>query len=154
MRTVVSELSGRGNILHLAERGNVEADPSRAREVLERVKHLESRGYTFEAAEASVEMMLRRTHAEYRAPFKLVDFMVVVEHREGRGLFAEATVKVEVEGRVMHTAAEGNGRSTRSRPRCARRSRTATPRSTTSISPTTRSASSTPTKAPPPPPAC
>ena len=109
MRTVVSELSGRGNILHLAERGNVEADPSRAREVLERVKHLESKGYTFEAAEASVEMMLRRTHAEYRAPFKLVDFMVVVEHREGRGLFAEATVKVEVEGRVMHTAAEGNG---------------------------------------------
>ena len=109
MRTVVSELSGRGNILHLAERGNVEADPSRAREVLERVKQLESKGYTFEAAEASVEMMLRRTHAEYRAPFKLVDFMVVVEHREGRGLFAEATVKVEVEGRVMHTAAEGNG---------------------------------------------
>ena len=77
--------------------------------MLERVKHLESRGYTFEAAEASVEMMLRRTHAEYRAPFKLVDFMVVVEHREGRGLFAEATVKVEVEGKVMHTAAEGNG---------------------------------------------
>jgi 2-isopropylmalate synthase len=109
MRTVVSELSGRGNILHLAERGNVEADSSRAREVLERVKHLESRGYTFEGAEASVEMMLRRTHAEYRAPFKLVDFMVVVEHREGRGLFAEATVKVEVEGKVMHTAAEGNG---------------------------------------------
>ncbi len=109
MRTVVSELSGRGNILHLAERGNVEADSSRAREVLERVKHLESKGYTFEAAEASVEMMLRRTHAEYRAPFRLVDFMVVVEHREGRGLFAEATVKVEVEGKVMHTAAEGNG---------------------------------------------
>jgi 2-isopropylmalate synthase len=54
-------------------------------------------------------MMLRRTHADYRPPFKLVDFMVVVEHRAGRGLFAEATVKVEVEGRVMHTAAEGNG---------------------------------------------
>jgi 2-isopropylmalate synthase len=109
LRTVVSELSGRGNILHLAERGKVDADASRAREVLDRVKQLESRGYTFEAAEASVEMMLRRTHSEYRAPFRLVDFMVVVEHREGRGLFSEATVKVEVGGRTVHTAAEGNG---------------------------------------------
>ncbi|HVR29636.1 MAG TPA: citramalate synthase [Thermoanaerobaculia bacterium] len=109
MRTVVSELSGRGNILHLAERQALATDASRAREVLERVKDLESKGYTFEGAEASVEMMLRRTHAEYRAPFQLVDFMVVVEHREGRGLFSEATVKVEVEGRLVHTAAEGNG---------------------------------------------
>jgi 2-isopropylmalate synthase len=109
MRTVVSELSGRSNILHLAEREKVEADPTRAREVLEQVKLLESKGYTFEAAEASVEMMLRRTHAEYRPPFRLIDFMVVVEHREGRGLLAEATVKVEVEGKVLHTAAEGNG---------------------------------------------
>jgi len=109
MRTVVSELSGRGNILHLAQRQALHADSSRARAVLELVKQLESKGYTFEGAEASVEMMLRRTHAEYRAPFKLVDFMVVVEHREGRGLFSEATVKVEVEGRPVHTAAEGNG---------------------------------------------
>jgi 2-isopropylmalate synthase len=109
MRTVVSELSGRGNILHLAERQELAADSSRAREVLERVKLLENKGYTFEGAEASVEMMLRRTHAEYRAPFKLVDFMVVVEHREGRGLFSEATVKVEIENRMVHTAAEGNG---------------------------------------------
>jgi len=109
MRTVISELSGRGNILHLAERENVQADPTRAREVLERVKLLESKGYTFEAAEASVEMMLRRTHAEYTPAFELIDFMVVVEHRAGRGLFAEATVKVDVAGKVMHTAAEGNG---------------------------------------------
>jgi 2-isopropylmalate synthase len=109
MRSVVSELSGRGNILHLAERQALTADSSRAREVLERVKQLESKGYTFEGAEASVEMMLRRTHAEYRSPFKLIDFMVVVEHREGRGMFSEATVKVEVRGRLAHTAAEGNG---------------------------------------------
>jgi 2-isopropylmalate synthase len=109
MRTVVSELSGRGNILHLAERQALTTDSSRAREVLEQVKLLESKGYTFEGAEASVEMMLRRTHAEYRRPFELKDFMVVVEHREGRGLFSEATVKVEVAGRLVHTAAEGNG---------------------------------------------
>ncbi|MEE2777941.1 MAG: citramalate synthase [Acidobacteriota bacterium] len=109
MRTVVSELSGRGNILHLAERQGVDADRTAAREVLDQVKTLESKGYTFEGAEASVEVMLRRTQAGYEAPFQLIDFMAVVEHREGRGLFSEATVKVEVKGQVEHTAAEGNG---------------------------------------------
>jgi len=39
----------------------------------------------------------------------LIDFMVVVEHRQGRGIFAEASVKVKVGDAVMHTAAEGNG---------------------------------------------
>ena len=109
MRTVVSELSGRGNILHLAEKQGVEADRSRAREVLDQVKDLESKGYTFEGAEASVEMMLYRASDDYRPAFHLVDFMVVVEHREGRGLFSEATVKVDIDGKVAHTAAEGNG---------------------------------------------
>jgi 2-isopropylmalate synthase len=109
MRSVVSELSGRGNIVHLAARQAVEADRARAAEVLEEVKALERAGYSFEAAEASVELLLRRREATYRAPFRLVDFMAVVEHREGRGLFAEATVKVEVGGEVQHTAAEGTG---------------------------------------------
>ncbi|MDX1385597.1 MAG: alpha-isopropylmalate synthase regulatory domain-containing protein, partial [Thermoanaerobaculia bacterium] len=109
MRTVVSELSGRGNILHLAERQGVDADRAEAREVLDEVKSLEAKGYTFEGAEASVEMMLRRARPGYQAPFHLIDFMAVVEHREGRGLFSEATVKVEVGGEIVHTAAEGNG---------------------------------------------
>jgi 2-isopropylmalate synthase len=109
MRTVVSELSGRGNILHLAERQGLDADRAEAREVLERVKQLESKGYTFEGADASVEMMLRRARGGYESPFHLIDFMVVVEHREGRGLFSEATVKVDVRGDIAHTAAEGNG---------------------------------------------
>lgn len=109
MRTVVSELSGRGNILHLAERQGLATDTAGARRVLEQVKQLESKGYTFEGAEASVEMMLQRVREDYRPPFHLVDFMVVVEHREGRGLFSEATVKVDIAGQVIHTAAEGNG---------------------------------------------
>ena len=69
----------------------------------------ESRFY-FEGAEASVEL---RTSAwmqpDYRPPFELIDFMTVVEHREGRGILAEATVKVRVGDEIMHTAAEGNG---------------------------------------------
>lgn len=109
MRTVVSELSGRGNIAHLAAGAGI-AETPHAREVLYKVKELENRGYSFEAAEASVELMLRRAEPGYEAPFRLIDFLTVVEHRDGRGLVAEATVKVEVPGgAIAHTAAEGNG---------------------------------------------
>jgi 2-isopropylmalate synthase len=70
---------------------------------------LEARGFAFEAAEASVAMMLKRQEMYYKPPFELVDFFVNVEHRDGRGTFAEATVKVRVKGEILHTAAEGNG---------------------------------------------
>ena len=54
-------------------------------------------------------MRLKRKEAGYQPPFELVDFLVNVEHRSGRGLFAEAMVKVLVAGEVHHTAAEGDG---------------------------------------------
>jgi len=54
-------------------------------------------------------MMLKRQEQGYEPPFELVDFSVNVEHRQGRGIFAEATVKVKVKGELFHTAAEGNG---------------------------------------------
>jgi 2-isopropylmalate synthase len=53
--------------------------------------------------------MLQRSQPGYAPPFELIDFAVNVEHRRGRGIFAEATVKVRVAGEVLHTAAEGNG---------------------------------------------
>ena len=111
MRVVVSELSGRGNLISKAEEYGLEvrdAGPSVVG-VLNEIKALEARGFSFEAAEASVAMMLRRQQPGYRAPFELVDFSVLVEHRQGRGVLAEATVKVRVHGEVIHTAAEGNG---------------------------------------------
>jgi len=77
--------------------------------VLNDVKELEARGFSFEAAEASVAMMLKRQQPGYKPSFELVDFLVNVEHRQGRGIFAEAMVKVKVDGEVLHTAAEGNG---------------------------------------------
>ena len=70
---------------------------------------LESRGFSFEAAEASVALLMKRGEAGYRPPFELVDFLVNVEHRTGRGIFSEAMVKVKVDGEVLHTAAEGDG---------------------------------------------
>jgi 2-isopropylmalate synthase len=108
-RTVVSELSGRGNLADKAQEFGLDVNNKQTREVLEQIKSLEAQGFTFEGAEASVELMLRRTHASYVPPFELIDFMVVVERRRGRPVLAEATVKVRVGPRLMHTAAEGNG---------------------------------------------
>jgi 2-isopropylmalate synthase len=107
---VVSELSGRGNVLSKAEEyGLDDADGAAVTDVLNEIKQLESQGFSFEAADASVAMMLKRQQPGYIPPFELIDFSVNVEHRRGRGIFAEATVKVKVGDEVLHTAAEGNG---------------------------------------------
>ena len=109
MRVVVSDLSGRGNLLSKAEEHGVEVEGEEVLPVLNDIKELEARGFSFEAAEASVTMMLKRQEYGYKPPFELVDFFVNVEHRQGRGIFAEAMVKVKVQGELLHTAAEGNG---------------------------------------------
>jgi 2-isopropylmalate synthase len=109
MRVVVSELSGRGNLLSKAEEYGVESTGEGASEVLDEIKNLESRGFSFDAAEASVVLRMKRQEPGYTPPFEMIDFTVNVEHRQGRGIFAEATVKVRVGGEIYHTAAEGNG---------------------------------------------
>lgn len=110
MEVIVSELSGKGNLVSKAEEYGIELEhESQAGEVLQTVKDLESKGFSFEAAEASVMMLFKRLEKNYRAPFELIDFATQVEHRRGRGIFSEATVKVQVGDEVVHTAAEGNG---------------------------------------------
>ena len=108
-RSVVSELSGRGNIVDKAQQFGLDTESLDVKRVLDEIKTLEARGFTFEGAEASVELMLRRTHPAYVPPFELIDFMVMVQQRRARGLNAEATVKVRVGPKLMHTVAEGNG---------------------------------------------
>lgn len=109
MRVLVSDLSGRGNVLSKAEEFDMDVNSETARLVLEEIKRLENEGYVFEGAEASVALMLQRAQPGYIPPFDVIDFMAVVEHRAGRGMLAEATVKLRVNGETMHTAAEGNG---------------------------------------------
>jgi len=77
--------------------------------VLQRIKELEHRGFQFEAAEGSFEMLLRRKDPAYQPPFVVDDFTVIVEKRGGDGIRAQATVKLRVGDEVMHTAAEGDG---------------------------------------------
>ncbi len=109
-RLVVSELGGRANTKLRAEqlghRLEGVVDP---RELSKLIKRLESEGQAFEGAEGSFELLIRRHGRDYVAPFRILDYTCLVEQRDGRELLAEATVKVEVAGEVLHTAADGNG---------------------------------------------
>ena len=109
-RLVVSELGGRANTRIRAEQLGHQLEGVIDPKVLsDLVKQLESEGLAFEGAEASFELLIRRHQAGYVAPFRIVDYTCLVEQRSGRELLAEATVKVEVDGEVLHTAADGNG---------------------------------------------
>jgi 2-isopropylmalate synthase len=109
-RVLVSELAGKDNIAVKRREFGLEG-LSREQEqvVLQRIKDLENAGFAFESAEASVDLMLRRVRPEYVAPFEMVDYTATVEHRRGRGMFSEATVKVKIGDRVLHEVADGNG---------------------------------------------
>jgi len=117
-RAVVSELSGKRNIIYKAKELGISL-PSQGKEtqkLLEQIKLLESRGFQYENAEASFELLLHRAKPDYQPSFELVDFMVVVETRRRlptrkslEETLAEAIIKVRVGNEVMHTAAEGNG---------------------------------------------
>ena len=85
-----------------------------ARKVLEQVKEHESQGYQYDNAEASFEMLVRRTLTGYQSPFELIDFWVVqrraiCQDDHGREMQTEAMVKVRVGEEVIQTAADGNG---------------------------------------------
>jgi 2-isopropylmalate synthase len=108
-RVLVSELSGRGNLRAKIEQFNFTQDEEITARVLEQIKSLENVGFVFESAEASLAMLFRREMPDWQAFFELIDFMVVVEHREGRGLLAEASTKVRIGEKVFHTVAEGVG---------------------------------------------
>ncbi|MFH0847086.1 MAG: citramalate synthase [Chloroflexota bacterium] len=117
-RVLVSELSGKANIVQKAkELGLVlPSGDKEIRKLLDRIKLLESQGFQYDHAEGSFELLVRRALPDYKPPFELVDFMVMVEKRRRQPTqnnheetLAEASVKVKVGGEILHTVAEGNG---------------------------------------------
>jgi 2-isopropylmalate synthase len=117
-RTVVSDQSGKRNIIYKAKELGIDlaSKSKETQELLQRIKLLESRGFQYDNAEASFELLLQRAQPGYRPPFELVDFMVVVESRRrpstrksASDMLSEAMVKVKVDGEIIHTAAEGDG---------------------------------------------
>ena len=80
-----------------------------ARELSIIIKELENQGLAFEGAEASFELLIHRRTADYTPPFEILDYTTLSEKRVDREFLAEATVKVRVDDKVLHTAADGNG---------------------------------------------
>ncbi|HVZ65618.1 MAG TPA: citramalate synthase [Lacunisphaera sp.] len=108
-RVVVSELSGRANVVSKAgEFGFEHVDAETSAKVVELIKAKEHDGFSYEAAEASVALLVRRIAPNYRPPFTLLDYRVMVS-RHGDRHVADATIKLQVEEQETHTAAEGNG---------------------------------------------
>jgi 2-isopropylmalate synthase len=108
-RAVVSELSGRATLLVKANEHGVALAADDAAELISEIKDRERAGAAYESAEASVELMLRRTAADYVAPFRLIAYRVTCAQHHGEAPLSEATLMIDVGGRVLHTAATGRG---------------------------------------------
>jgi 2-isopropylmalate synthase len=117
-RTVVSDQSGKRNLITKAKEMGIDlsGEPKETQELLHRIKLQESHGFQYDNAEASFELLLHRARLDYKPPFEMVDFMVLVESkrrvstRKTTGeMLSEAMVKVRVGGEIIHTAAEGDG---------------------------------------------
>ncbi|HEV7769349.1 MAG TPA: citramalate synthase [Solirubrobacterales bacterium] len=104
-----SELSGKATIRNQAAQAGLEIDDEAAARAVERLKEREHRGYHYEAAPASFELLLRREAGSYRQLFKLESFRVVTEKRADGRVETEATIRVEVDGERYLRVAEGNG---------------------------------------------
>jgi 2-isopropylmalate synthase len=111
-RVVVSDLSGRANVLYKAQEMGIDLSRDRpeVRRILAELKRLEHEGFQFEAAEASFELLMRRILGQHRPSFTLRGLRVTVDLRADGGVCAaEATIRVSVDGQDEHTAAEGDG---------------------------------------------
>jgi len=111
MRVLISELSGRANIAHkLRDLGiSQELSTEQIRAIAQRLKELESEGYQFEGADGSFELLVRRMLPGYTPSFAVLDALVLAEKRNNSAMLSEATVKMRVGDKVMHTASDGDG---------------------------------------------
>jgi 2-isopropylmalate synthase len=106
---LMSELAGRTTVQEKARAAGLEIDEAGASRVLERVKALEHGGYQFEAADASLELLMRRESGDYEPLFRLESWRVIVEkHADGK-VATEATIKIWVDGERYVRTAEGKG---------------------------------------------
>lgn len=108
-RILVSELSGRSNIVAKATKYKIEQDGELMTSILQRVQDLESVGYQFEAAEASFDLLIKKVAGTYEPKFKRIHHRVNVESAADTPAETEATVKLTVNGEVVHVVGDGDG---------------------------------------------
>jgi len=111
-RILISDLSGRANIMYKAQEFGIDIkskDPI-VQNILKTLKELEHQGFQYEGAEASFELLIQKAMKARKRYFRLLGFRVIDEKKkEGEPPHAEATIKLEVDGKIEHTASEGNG---------------------------------------------
>ncbi|MHC4259782.1 MAG: citramalate synthase [Planctomycetota bacterium] len=108
-RFLISELSGKSNVLAELEKARIAEDKELARKILNRVQQLENEGYQFEAANASFDLLVKKIMGTYKSSFDLIKYHVTVEKRATGNLVTEATVKLKVGETVEHVVGEGDG---------------------------------------------
>ncbi len=109
-RVLVSELSGRSNIIATAQQYHLADDPELADRILAEVVSKENAGYQFEAADASFDLLVRKCKNQFKPHFETLHYDVTVDNKTGHEtVTAEAIVKVRVDGRDYFEAAEGHG---------------------------------------------
>jgi 2-isopropylmalate synthase len=108
-RILVSELSGRSNIVAKTTKYRLDADNELMKKILDRVQVLENEGYQFEAAEASFDLLVMKVTGAYEPKFVRDHYRVNVVTPEGAAPVTEATIKLAVEGKTEHVVAEGDG---------------------------------------------
>ncbi len=108
-RILISELSGRSNIVAKTMKYRLSADDELMRKILDRVQILENEGYQFEAAEASFDLLVMKVAGAYEPKFGRDHYRVNVVTSEGTAPVTEATIKLSVEGCTEHVVAEGDG---------------------------------------------
>ena len=106
---LISELSGKGTVQARAADAGIVIDDASAARIVERVKELEHRGYHYEAADGSFELLLRRETGEYEPLFRLEAWRLIVEKRADGRVETEATIKLWVGGERYVRTAEGDG---------------------------------------------
>jgi len=109
---LVSQQAGRGNVAYkLKELGlDVEVPAEKATALVDIIKEREARGFQYEGAEASFELLMERALGRHKPYFELDAYRVIVEEQTAaEEPVAEATVRVKVKGLLEHTAAAGNG---------------------------------------------
>jgi 2-isopropylmalate synthase len=108
-RVLVSELSGRSNIVALTTKHKIEQNRELMDAILAQVVKLENQGYQFEAAEASFDLLVRRCAGQFQPHFQRIKYHVEVGADQEGELVTEGTVKIRVGDHVRHEVAEGDG---------------------------------------------
>ncbi len=111
-RILVSDLAGRSNIIRKAGEFGIKLDPSspKVQDIVAELKALENQGFTFEGAEASFELLMKKALGLYRSFFDLRGFRVLISKRSAKDTtLHESTVRLRVDGREVHTVGAGNG---------------------------------------------